>query len=103
MLAGFVLLSLYGAGSIANTDFTSLPKIVWVTIAYVTVFASAATFFLVQYAAMHLKSAKVMAYTYLVPAWVILWEVALGGAMVPLVVFLGVAAVIVALLMLLAD
>ena len=103
MLAGFVLLSLYGAGSIVETDFSSLPAIVWITIAYVTVFASATTFFLVQYAAMHLKSAKVMAYTYLVPAWVILWEVALGGAMVPGVVFLGVAAVIVALLMLLAD
>ena len=103
MVAGFLLMSLYGARSIAETDFTNLPAIVWITIAYVTVFASATTFYLLQYAAMNLKSAKVMAYTYLVPAWVIAWEVALGGAMAPATVFLGIAAVIVALLMLLAD
>lgn len=103
MIAGFVLLSLYGAKSIIGTDFSSLPSIVWITIAYVTVFASATTFFLLQYAALHIKSAKVMAYTYLVPAWVIAWEIALGGPMVPLTVLLGIAAVIVALVMLLAD
>ena len=103
MIAGFILLSLYGAKDIANTDFTSLPAIVWITIAYVTVFASATTFFLLQYAALQLKSAKVMAYTYLVPAWVIAWEVALGGALAPATVFLGVAAVVIALLILLFD
>jgi len=103
MVAGFILLSLYGAEALMQTDFTALPRIVWVTLAYVTIFASATTFFLLQYAALHLKAAKVMAYTYLVPAWVILWEMALGGNLPPLVVFLGIAAVIVALLMLLAD
>ncbi|MCF6272717.1 MAG: DMT family transporter [Rhodobacteraceae bacterium] len=103
LLAGFVLLSLYGAGAIADTNFSALPAIVWVTLAYVTVFASATTFFLLQYAALHLKSAKVMAYTYLVPAWVIVWELAMGGDMVPLTVLFGIAAVVIALLMLLAE
>ena len=103
MVAGFILLSLYGAKPLMQTDFTTLPPIVWITLAYVTVFASATTFFLLQYAALHLKAAKVMAYTYLVPVWVILWEVALGGSLPPLTVFLGIAAVIMALLMLLAD
>jgi len=103
MVAGFILLCLYGAQALIQTDFASLPAIVWITLAYVTVFASAATFFLLQYAALHLKAAKVMAYTYLVPVWVILWQVVLGGSLPPLTVFLGIAAVIVALLMLLAD
>jgi drug/metabolite transporter (DMT)-like permease len=103
MVAGFILLSLYGAKSLLNTDFASLPAIVWITLGYVTVFASATTFFLLQYAALHLKAAKVMAYTYLVPAWVILWEVALGGPMVSASVVAGIALVIVALLMLLTD
>ncbi len=103
LIAGFLVLSVFGAGSIAATDFSSLPPLVWLTIAYLTIFASATTFFLLQYAALHLKSAKVMAYTYLVPAWVILWEVALGGAMVPLTVLIGVAAVVVALVMLLEE
>ncbi len=103
MVAGFILLSLYGAEALMQTDFTALPHIVWVTLAYVTIFASATTFFLLQYAALHLKAAKVMAYTYLVPAWVILWEMALGGNLPPLIVLFGIAAVIVALLLLLAD
>jgi len=103
LVAGFILLSLYGAQSLMETDFTSLPMIVWITLAYITIFASATTFFLLQYAVLHLKAAKVMAYTYLVPAWVIAWETALGGPMVPLAVMAGIAAVIVALLMLLAE
>jgi drug/metabolite transporter (DMT)-like permease len=103
MVAGFILLSLYGAKSLMQTDFASLPAIVWITLAYITVFASATTFFLLQYAALHLKAAKVMAYTYLVPAWVIAWEVALGGPMVSAPVVAGIAAVVVALLMLLAE
>ncbi len=103
LVSGFVLLSLYGAKSLADTDFTALPAIVWITLAYVTVFASATTFFLLQYAVLHLKAAKVMAYTYLVPAWVILWEIILGGPMVSASVVAGIGAVIVALLMLLAE
>jgi len=103
MVAGGILLSLYGAKSLIETDVSSLPIIVWITLGYVTVFASAASFFLLQYAALHLKAAKVMAYTYLVPAWVISWEVALGGPMVSASVVAGIAMVIVALLMLLAD
>ena len=103
LVAGFILLSLYGAESLRETDFFSLPMIVWITLAYITVFASATTFFLLQYAVLHLKAAKVMAYTYLVPAWVIVWEMALGGAVISATVMAGLAAVIVALLMLLAD
>ncbi len=103
LVAGFLILGLYGAPALLNTDFSSLPPLVWITLAYITVFASAVTFFLLQYAALHLKAAKVMAYTYLVPAWVIAWEVALGGAMVAPTVLLGIGAVIVALWMLLAE
>ncbi len=101
MLAGGLLLALYGAKALIQLDLSTLPAIVWITLGYVTVFASAATFFLLQYAVLHLKAAKVMAYTYLVPAWVIMWEIALGGPMVSASVLAGIGAVIVALLMLL--
>ncbi len=103
MVAAFVLLTLYGAPEILKTDWAALPAIVWITIGYLTVFASATTFFLLQYATLHLPSAKVMAYTYLVPAWVILWEFAFGNGFVAPVVLGGVAVIIVALLMLLED
>jgi len=103
MVAGFLLLVIYGAPAIVATDWTALPLIVWGTLGYLAVFASATTFFLVQYAVMRLPSAKVMAYTYLVPAWVILWEFARGNGFVQPVVLVGVALVVLALVLLLKD
>lgn len=50
---------------------------------------------------MRLPSAKVMAYTYLTPSWVILWEIALGRGAPPGLVLIGVAMSVVALVMLL--
>lgn len=103
LLAGLIILSTYGAKDILSTDWASLPAIVWITILYVAIFASAATFFLLQYAALRLPSAKVMAYTYLVPAWVIVWEAAMGNGLVGITVLAGVGLTVIALLMLLKD
>jgi drug/metabolite transporter (DMT)-like permease len=80
-----------------------LPSIVWITIFYVAICASSATFVLMQFATMRLPVAKVMAYTYLTPSWVILWQIALGQG-VPVVWILGgIGLTIVALAMLLRD
>ncbi len=103
LLAGLLVLSIYGAKDIVTTDWLALPAIVWITILYVAVFASATTFFLLQYATLRLPSAKVMAYTYLVPAWVIVWEFAMGNRFVALPVLAGIGLTVVALLMLLKD
>ncbi len=103
LLAGFIILAIYSAPQVIKTDWLNLAPIVWITIAYVTIFATAITFFLVQYATLRLPSAKVMAYTYLVPAWVILWEAAMGHGFVALPVLAGVIVVIIGLLMLLRD
>ena len=103
LLAGLLVLSIYGAKDILSTNWTTLPAIVWITILYVSIFASATTFFLLQYATLRLPSAKVMAYTYLVPAWVIVWEAAMGNGFVGVTVLAGVGLTIVALLMLLKD
>ena len=76
---------------------------VWVTLVYVAVAASAMTFVLLQYASLRLPAAKVMAYTYLVPSWVILWEIALGNPAPSGLVLLGVGATVVALAMLVRE
>lgn len=103
LLAGFVILTVYGWGDIRATDWAALPGIVWVTVFYLAIFASAATFVLLQFSTLNLPSAKVMAYTYLVPSWVILWEVSLGhGAPTGLIIG-GVLLTCVALLLLLRD
>ncbi|MGC3938796.1 DMT family transporter [Roseobacter sp. EG26] len=103
LVAGALLLTVYAAPDIIATDWSALPPIVWVTLIYVAIFASAATFVLVQFATLRLPSAKVMAYTYLTPSWVILWEIALGNPVPGALVFGGVAITILALLMLLRD
>ena len=103
LVAGAALLTVVGWFDIMSTPWLMLPSIVWVTILYTAIFASAATFTLLQFAALRLPSSKVMAYTYLTPAWVILWNVGLGAALPPLTVGFGVAMTIVALVLLLRD
>lgn len=103
MMAGFVLLSIWGWRDVIATDWVNLPAIVWICLIYVAVVASAMTFVLLQYASMRLPSAKVMAYTYLTPSWVILWEIALGRPAPPMVVLGGIALTILALVLLLKE
>lgn len=103
LVAGAAALFLWGWPDIRATDWAALPAVVWVAILYLAVFASAATFVLLQYATLRLPSAKVMAYTYLTPSWVLVWELALGkGAPRPLVLA-GLGLTVVALLLLLKD
>jgi drug/metabolite transporter (DMT)-like permease len=103
MVAGTALLTVWAWPAIVATDWAALPGIVWITLAYVAVAASAMTFVLLQYATLRLPAAKVMAYTYLVPAWVILWEIALQGVYPPVLVLGGVGLTGLALWLLLKD
>ena len=103
MVAGTLVLILWGWRDILDTDWSALPRIVWVTILYTTVAATALSTALLQFAAMRLPSAKVMAYTYLIPSWVILWEIGLGRGAPPALILVGVGLSVVALLLLLRD
>ena len=103
MAATALLVGLAGWRDIAAVDWTCLPLIVWITILYTAVFATAMTFVLLQYASLRLPSAKVMAYTYLTPSWVILWQAGLGHGLPTGLVAVGVGLSILALVMLLKD
>ena len=103
LLAGTLLLFVFGLPALLRTEWAALPAIVWITILYTAVFASAATFWLLQVATLRLPSSKVMAYTYLVPTWVIAWDLALGHAPPPALVWVGVGLTGLALTMLLRD
>jgi hypothetical protein len=52
---------------------------------------------------MQLPSSKVMAYTYLTPSWVLIWELALGQPMPPVAVLAGIALTFLALGLLLKE
>ncbi|MXQ09465.1 EamA family transporter [Alphaproteobacteria bacterium GH1-50] len=100
---GAVLVGLLGFRQIVSTDWAALPATVWATLAYLVIFASAASISLIQFASRRLKAAKVMAYTYLVPSFVILWELVLTGGLPPALVLPGVALTVLALMLLLRE
>lgn len=100
LIAGALLVAVYGWGDLRATDWAALPPLVWITLAYIATFATVATFILLQVASLRLPASKVMAYTYLTPSWVLLWELGLGhGAPVPLVL-IGVGLTVLALVLL---
>ncbi|MCZ0813438.1 MAG: DMT family transporter [Pseudomonadota bacterium] len=103
MIGAALLVTLAGWDALRATDWASLPPIVWITLVYVSLAATAMTFVLLQYASLRLPSAKVMAYTYLTPVWVICWEAALGHGVPPAMILLGVAMIMLALVLLLKD
>ncbi len=100
VMGGLIVVGLYASPAVLATDWTGLPSIVWVTVTYLAVFASASTFFLMRFAALRLPAAKVMAYGYLIPSIVIVLEGLAGHGWVELPVLIGVAATIAALAML---
>ena len=103
LIAGCLILTALGWSDILSTDWLGLPGFVWICLLYIAIFASAGSFVLLQFATMRLPSAKVMAYTYLTPSWIILWEIALGRGVPPALVMIGVGLTIVALIMLLRN
>ncbi|MEZ5750913.1 MAG: DMT family transporter [Paracoccaceae bacterium] len=98
--AGFVLLALYGWREVAATSWAGLPWLVWVALAYLVTFATVLASSMLQFAAQRLPASNVMAYTYLTPVWIIVWELALGHGAPGLAVLPGIALICVALVML---
>lgn len=103
LIGGLIVTAFYGAGAMARTDWTALPAVVWIALFYLAIAATGLTFFLVQFATLRLPASKVMAYGYLVPSFVIVWEGLFGGVWVAASVWFGVAATIGALFLLLKD
>ena len=99
-VAGWLFLTAISLPELLRTEWSALPFMFWLGLAYLSVAASVLSFFCLQYGSVRLPSAKVMAYTYLTPTWVTAWEVTLTGHFPPALVFAGVAATVAALFML---
>ena len=78
LLASTIWIGAIGVRDIVSTDWTALPAIVWLAVAYLAIFATAGTFFLIQFASLRLPASKVLSYTYFTPAFVILIEGSIG-------------------------
>lgn len=103
MIAGATLMFIFAGKEILATDWAHLSLTVWGAILYTGVFATAGSLSLIHFGSMRLPGAKVMAYTYLVPSWVILLEIALGHGAPSGMVLVGVAVTIIALILLLKQ
>lgn len=103
MLGGTIGLWIFSFDNITTTNWISLPLSFWWVFAYLVIAASSMTFFLLQFAALRLPSAKVMAYTYLVPSWVIVWEFVRGDGLPSLTILAGIAITTISLIMLLKN
>jgi len=93
-------ITLYGIGDIVQVDWVALPPVVWWVLLYLAVGPTAICFFLIQYASKHLPAAKVIAYGYLTPAFVIVFEGLAGHGWTTLSVVLGALVTVLGLLVL---
>ncbi|SFJ32788.1 DMT family transporter [Aerobium aerolatum] len=98
MMGTGLCIAIYGAREVLETDWAALPPVVWLAIGYLAVFTSAGTTYLVQYGAMRLPAAKVMAYTYLSPCFIIVYEGMLGHGWPSFAVLAGVVVIVLGLL-----
>jgi drug/metabolite transporter (DMT)-like permease len=95
-----VVTSIYSLPDLLKTDFSALRPLVWVVALYLGVITTALTFFLLQFAVPRLGPGKLMAYTYLVPCWVVLQGLPLGQTE-PIIVYGGVVLTLCAMVLLL--
>lgn len=100
LAAATVWIVIYGAPEILATDWLHLPSVVWWVLIYLAVFPTALSFFCLQYAALRLPASKVLAYGYLTPAFVILFEGLAGHGWATLSVAAGVGVIVLGLVIL---
>ncbi|MEZ5823966.1 MAG: DMT family transporter [Geminicoccaceae bacterium] len=100
LLLGAVMLGIIGAPAIAATAWLDVPAYVYAGIAWLAAASTALSFSMIKYASLHLPSAKVLAYTYLIPALVLLQTFLLGGAWPSFSELLGIVVITGAMLVL---
>ncbi len=103
LTSGAAILILWSLPELIAVDWSGVSAFVWWVIVYLALVATGMTFLILRFATLRLPSAKVMAYTYLVPSCVILWEVALGRGVPDALVLPGVGLTVLSLALLLKD
>lgn len=101
--AATLLTTIVGAPAIVNTNWMALDVGVYASIIYFGVFATALSFLLVKFATTRIPSAKILAYTYIVPFWVAIEMVVLNHEALPPSAVIGGGFIGVALLMLFVN
>ncbi len=79
-----------------RTDWGSVETVVLGGIAYLAIFPTIVTFFITQYTTLRIGPTRVMAYSYAIPAVVLLLDLAIGKGAPPAMTFPGFAIVLAA-------
>lgn len=88
---GTVRVGIVSVPRVMQTDWTAVPAGLWMGVVYLAVFNTALTFFLFKSASVILPASKVMGYTYLTTAFVVMLEALLGHGLPSLSVIAGLA------------
>ena len=97
MATGTVWLLLLNNLAVFQMDWSSIEVKVFAGIAYLAVFTTIISFFIIQHATLHLGPTRVMSYSYLTPAFVIAIEWAMGKGLPTTMTLPGIAIIVVAM------
>ncbi len=97
MATGTVWLFLLNNTAVFQTDWTAVESEVLAGIAYLAVFTTIISFFIIQHATLHLGPTRVVSYTYLTPAFVVVIDWALGKGLPSAMTLPGIAIIVAAM------
>ncbi len=97
LVTGSGWLLLLAAPQFAAINWAEITATVWLGVAYLALFTTVITFFLTQYAISYIGPVRVMAYSYLFPALVLLLDIAMGNDWPSSRVIPGILVVLVAM------
>jgi drug/metabolite transporter (DMT)-like permease len=97
LAASALVITVAGLPQFVAVDWLHLPPVVWWVLAYLAVGSTAICFFLIQFASQHLPAPKVIAYGYMTPAFVILFEGLAGHGWPTLTIIVGACVTILGL------
>jgi drug/metabolite transporter (DMT)-like permease len=98
LITGCAWLLLFALAKLATIPWASVPVTVWLGIAYLALFTTIVTFFISQWATLHLGPTRVMAYSYLYPPLIVLIEWLLYRNLPSLQTMLGVLIILPAMI-----
>lgn len=103
LATGAIWLFVLSLPSLGNVQWAAIPGRVFAGIAYLSVFTTIVTFFAFQWSTPRIGPTKVVSYTFLNPALVLLIGLALGESLPPLATWPGAVLTIVATIVLQRD
>lgn len=98
LITGCGWLLLFAAPKLPTMSWPTVPAMVWGGIGYLAVFTTIVTFFITQWATLHLGPTRVMAYSYLYPPLIVLLEWGLHGKLPALTTMAGVLIILPAMI-----